>query len=392
MNILFVHKSLVVGGAERILINYLNILSGFNEFKVTLLLLENKGEDNKNINQINKNINIDFILDNSESRKYTEFENKINQRSIFRKIYKYKLSKINKIEENRIKKYIKNNEFDLIVNFNSHLDFFLSNNQINIPIIRWIHGQAHLDDWCNRREWYQNILPKHTYFFAITKEMQKNAQKILLSYGIQEERIHILYNPIDINFIQEQSIKNTHDIHHKQYLINVSRLDIDKNHEQMINIYYQLKKRGIQEKLYIVGDGECREKLEKQIESLNLQEDCFLLGNKDNPYPLIKNAKLFLHTSLKEGLPTVILESMACGTPVISMDCPTGPKEILRGGEFGGLVNLGDENAFIQKTLSFLQNQDEYNHYCNKLEQAISPFRFEEISTILLSHLQKFNS
>ncbi|HDR1501899.1 TPA: glycosyltransferase, partial [Pasteurella multocida] len=146
------------------------------------------------------------------------------------------------------------------------------------------------------------------------------------------------------------------------------------------------------EKLYIVGDGECREKLEKQIESLNLQEDCFLLGNKDNPYPLIKNAKLFLHTSLKEGLPTVILESMACGTPVISMDCPTGPKEILRGGEFGGLVNLGDENAFIQKTLSFLQNQDEYNHYCNKLEQAISPFRFEEISTILLSHLQKFNS
>ncbi|HDR1588666.1 TPA: glycosyltransferase, partial [Pasteurella multocida] len=119
-------------------------------------------------------------------------------------------------------------------------------------------------------------------------------------------------------------------------------------------IYYQLKKRGIQEKLYIVGDGECREKLEKQIESLNLQEDCFLLGNKDNPYPLIKNAKLFLHTSLKEGLPTVILESMACGTPVISMDCPTGPKEILRGGEFGGLVNLGDENAFIQKTLSFL--------------------------------------
>ncbi|HDR1613550.1 TPA: glycosyltransferase, partial [Pasteurella multocida] len=158
----------------------------FNEFKVTLLLLENKGEDNKNINQINKNINIDFILDNSESRKYTEFENKINQRSIFRKIYKYKLSKINKTEENRIKKYIKNKEFDLIVNFNSHLDFFLSNNQINIPIIRWIHGQAHLDDWCNRIEWYQNILPKHTYFFAITKEMQKNAQKILLSYGIQE--------------------------------------------------------------------------------------------------------------------------------------------------------------------------------------------------------------
>ncbi|HHT7842573.1 hypothetical protein [Pasteurella multocida] len=107
MHILFVHKSLVVGGAERILINYLNILSKFNELKVTLLLLENKGKDNKNINQINKNIDIDFILDNSESRKYTELESKINQRSIFRKIYKYKLSKINKIEEDRIKNTLK---------------------------------------------------------------------------------------------------------------------------------------------------------------------------------------------------------------------------------------------------------------------------------------------
>lgn len=83
--------------------------------------------------------------------------------------------------------------------------------------------------------------------------MRKNAQKILLSYGIQEEQVHILYNPIDINFIKEQSIKNTHDIHHKKYLINVSRLDVDKNHKQMINIYYQLKSRHPRKIIYCWG-------------------------------------------------------------------------------------------------------------------------------------------
>ncbi|HHE3654504.1 TPA: glycosyltransferase [Pasteurella multocida] len=386
MNILFVHKSLVVGGAERILINYLNILSGFNKFKVTLLLLENKGEDNKNINQINKNINIDFILDNSESRKYTEFENKINQRSIFRKIYKYKLSKINKIEENRIKKYIKNNEFDLIVNFNSHLDFFLSNNQINIPIIRWIHGQAHLDCWEKDKEYYKKILPQHNYFFAINKEMQKKSQEILKNYGIHPNQVQMLYNPIDINDIQEKASSYI-DFMDKDYLLNVSRLDENKNHIQMINIYSKLRKQGITEKLYIIGEGEYRRKIEQHIEKLNLSEHCILLGNQNNPYPFMKRAKLFLSTSLKEGLPTVLIESMACGTPVISMDCPTGPKEILNDGEFGGLIPLKNEQAFIQKTLSILKNKQEYDDYKNKLDIAISPFYFDKIKLSLIKIL-----
>ncbi|HII3821991.1 TPA: glycosyltransferase [Pasteurella multocida] len=65
----------------------------------------------------------------------------------------------------------------------------------------------------------------------------------------------------------------------------------------------------------------------------------------------MKRAKLFLSTSLKEGLPTVLIESMACGTPVISMDCPTGPKEILNDGEFGGLIPLKNEQAFIQNNI-----------------------------------------
>lgn len=386
MNITFVHKSLVTGGAERILINYLNLLSSVENLNITLLLLENRGEKNINIEDINKNINIQFILNTKESEKYAKSENEIQNKSLFRKYYKYQYRKTNEKIIERIGNYLHNTPIDLVINFNSHLDIFLREHKINYPLFRWIHGQAHLDCWERDREYYKNILPQHTYFFAINREMQKSSQEILSNYGIQQEQVQMLYNPIDINLIQEKANFDL-DFMDKDYLINVSRLDENKNHIQMINIYYQLRKRGVTEKLYIIGDGEYRSKIEEYIKELNLSEHCILLGNKNNPYPFMKRAKLFLSTSLKEGLPTVLIESMVCGVPVISMDCPTGPKEILNDGEFGALIPLKNEQAFIQKTLSILKDGREYNDYKNKLDLAVSPFHFDDIKLSLIKIL-----
>lgn len=386
MNITFVHKSLVTGGAERILINYLNLLSSVENLNITLLLLENRGEKNINIEDINKNINIQFILNTKESEKYSKSENEIQNKSLFRKYYKYQYRKTNEKIIERIGNYLHNTPIDLVINFNSHLDIFLREHKINYPLFRWIHGQAHLDCWERDREYYKNILPQHTYFFAINREMQKSSQEILSNYGIQPQQVQMLYNPIDINLIQEKANFDL-DFMDKDYLINVSRLDENKNHIQMINIYYQLRKRGVTEKLYIIGDGEYRSKIEEYIKELNLSEHCILLGNKNNPYPFMKRAKLFLSTSLKEGLPTVLIESMVCGVPVISMDCPTGPKEILNDGEFGALIPLKNEQAFIQKTLSILKDGREYNDYKNKLDLAVSPFHFDDIKLSLIKIL-----
>lgn len=389
MNILFVHKSLVIGGAERILINYLNLLSPIDNLNITLLLLEDREEKNHNIEQIHKKIDIKFILQKEESCKYELLEQKIKNKGFLKKIYRYKKNFFDKILKKRIKDFIKYNNFDLIINFNSHLDILLHDHTPNIPIIRWIHGQAHLDDWRCNRNWYQNILPQHFLFVAITEEMQKNAREILESYGIKSNQVYMLYNPIDINEVKSKSLICDNLIPTKEkYLINVSRLDKDKNHEQMINIYYQLKQKGIKEKLYIIGDGNCYDELKKQIQLLNLQNDCFLLGNKDNPYPFMKKATLFLHTSLKEGLPTVIIESMACGTPVIAMDCPTGPKEILHNGKYGAVIELKNENSFVNKTFSILTNKDEYNYYINNLDEAIQIFEPKLIKQKLLEILK----
>ena len=88
--------------------------------------------------------------------------------------------------------------------------------------------------------------------------------------------------------------------------------------------------------------------LEALIKKLGLEEDVSLPGFVMNPYAYMARASLFVLSSRWEGLPTVLIEALCCGTPVVSTDCPSGPREILRGGKYGPLVPVGDANALAR--------------------------------------------
>lgn len=130
-----------------------------------------------------------------------------------------------------------------------------------------------------------------------------------------------------------------------------------KRHIDLIDIYHDLVKRGVKENLYILGDGPERNNLQAHINQLGLQSRCFLLGEIKNPYPYMKNASLFLHTSEREGLPTVLLESLILGVPVVAIDCPTGPREILNNGKCGALVPLGDKERFVDVVMELVYSE-----------------------------------
>ena len=114
-----------------------------------------------------------------------------------------------------------------------------------------------------------------------------------------------------------------------------------------------------------------------------MEGDCLLLGRRDNPYIFMKHAKLFIHTSLSEGLPTVFLESMVCGTPVVAMDCPTGPRDILGNGEFGALIPLGNKTEFVNRVYALLNNDIERNTYIHRLPESIARFNIDRVSNEL---------
>ena len=94
--------------------------------------------------------------------------------------------------------------------------------------------------------------------------------------------------------------------------------------------------------LVIIGEGTERKNLEKTIAILNLTQRVFLLGFKDDPTPWFRVSDLFVLSSNFEGFGNVIVEALGCGTPVVSTDCPHGPREILDHGRFGILVPVGD--------------------------------------------------
>jgi glycosyltransferase involved in cell wall biosynthesis len=100
--------------------------------------------------------------------------------------------------------------------------------------------------------------------------------------------------------------------------------------------------------LVILGEGELRSELQKLITELDLQDSVALPGFLDNPFSVMKQADLFVLSSAYEGLPNVLIQAMACGTPVVSTDCPSGPSEILENGKWGRLVPVGNVEALAQ--------------------------------------------
>jgi len=107
-------------------------------------------------------------------------------------------------------------------------------------------------------------------------------------------------------------------------------------------------------RLMILGEGPDRAALEAEIEALGLGDRVALLGFQANPFSYMARARLFVLSSAWEGLPGVLIQAMACGTPVVSTDCPSGPREVLEGGRLGPLVPVGDAEALARAIMQTL--------------------------------------
>lgn len=206
----------------------------------------------------------------------------------------------------------------------------------------------------NRKDLWHGIISKFLTkkFYILSDVIIAQSEKMkydLISYlNFPKNRIEVIYNPICqliSNFVNENNIN---DIANKEYLLCVGRLESVKAFHYAITAFAAIVSDYPALRLKIVGEGSLKEVLKEQSKRLGVSDRVDFEGYQNDIIPYYLHAKATLLTSLYEGFPNVLVESVALGTPVVSFDCKSGPSEIVLEGINGYLVRFQDEDHLAQ--------------------------------------------
>jgi glycosyltransferase involved in cell wall biosynthesis len=172
------------------------------------------------------------------------------------------------------------------------------------------------------------------------------------------ERVKVIPNSVDLEEIRiKASEGNDLNLPPEFRIIStLGRLEKEKNLPFLLRAFAALRKKE-KAKLLIIGDGTERMNLERLSQDLHIEEDILFVGYQRNPYRFIRMSDIYVHTCLFEGFANAIIEAMACGVPVVALDCNYGPRDIIRQGENGFLVPMDDERALVDAIITLLQDQ-----------------------------------
>ncbi|MGL4999345.1 MAG: glycosyltransferase, partial [Cetobacterium sp.] len=246
----------------------------------------------------------------------------------------------------------------------------------------WIH--ASIENWYEKPGRIKRLgmrLKKYDKIVTICEDMKKETKNL---YPFLKEKLITIYNPFNferiIGLSEEKIEENMKYLLDEKYIVSVMRLtNHQKDFKTLIDGFKLAKENGIKEKLYILGDGPDKENIQELIDKCGMKEEVLLLGSQKNPYPWLKNAEFFVHSSKYEGFGLVLVEAMILGKAVISSDCPIGPKEVLENGESGVLYPVGNSKKLSRNILSLLMNIDLKEKYVIKGKKRAEDFNVARI-------------
>jgi glycosyltransferase involved in cell wall biosynthesis len=236
----------------------------------------------------------------------------------------------------------------------------------------------------NKKEWRWRFVPpiiRRVYPWAdgIVSVSNGVGDDVSLLTGIPRERITTIYNPIMANEILE---KSHGPLDHPWFLpkttpviLGVGRLVPQKDFPCLLRAFRHV--RSVRSaKLVILGEGRLRGELETLARTLGISQDVSMPGFAENPYAFMARASVLALSSAWEGIANVIGEALACGCPVVSTDCPSGPAEVLKNGAYGTLVPVGNDKALADAILAVLDKPPDPD----RLRARASEFDLDTIS------------
>ena len=204
---------------------------------------------------------------------------------------------------------------------------------------------------------YRLLTPVANHVVAVSAGV---ADDMASRASIARSRIEVIHNPVITPDFAARADERVDDPWFAEgeppVYVSVGRLVPQKDHTTLIRAF-AAHRRQHPSRLMILGEGPLRERLERLAGDLDVAAHVRFIGFQRNPLPYMRRACAVVLSSVYEGLGNVLIEAMACGTPVVSTDCPYGPSEIVAGGEFGRLVPTRDHIALACALDPFLRER-----------------------------------
>ena len=197
---------------------------------------------------------------------------------------------------------------------------------------------------------------------------------------IPEQRITVIPNPVDVRSIRSLAKEPADHTWFRNreapIVVGLGELTSRKGFDTLIQAFAILRGRK-PARLFLMGKGSGHDSLKKLCADLGIREDVEFAGFKENPFPFLARADLFVQPSRYEGFGMALLEALALGVPVVATDCPSGPREILQDGKYGAQVPIEDFAAMAAAMEKALDSPPDAGH----LAEAVAPYSLETVTT-----------
>jgi len=234
-------------------------------------------------------------------------------------------------------------------------------------------------------KWLRTALLRYLYprADALVAVSEGVAADLSRALNLPRQKITTIYNPVvepSLSVRKDEPVDHPWFAHDRPFpvVLGCGRLTKQKGFIYLIQAMARLQDK-VPVRLVILGKGEQEAALKQLARDLDIQDKVAFIGFQSNPYKFIARADVFVLSSLWEGLPTVLIEAMACGTPVVSTDCPFGPSEIITHEINGLLVPPADAEALAAAILRVLEDKELAQRLIRNGRVRAQDFRVEKI-------------